>query len=278
MGCRQESQRKGHQRARVLLVDDHPMVRERLAEIINGEADLQVCGEAEDRHDALQAVKTRKPDLAILDLTLKHSDGLELIKDIHSRWPNVRILVVSMHDESLYAERVLRAGALGYITKQEASRNILLAIRRVLANNIYLNESVAAHIIARLTTRGGAVATTPAELLADRELQIFELTGQGLNTRDIAARLHIAVKTVETYRSRIRRKLNLPDRSAFLRSAISWSRERCCGWGQPRSAPTEPTRMSALLRQLQAYALGHWYGLTLSLAICAAFPKLSDSF
>ena len=200
-------------------------MRERLAEIINREADLHVCGEAEDRHEALQAVKAKKPDLAIVDLTLKNSDGLELIKDIHDRWPNVRMLVVSMHDESLYAERVLRAGALGYITKQEATRNILLAIRRILANNIYLNEKIATHILARLTARGGAVAATPAELLADRELQIFDLAGRGLNTRDIAARLHIAVKTVETYRSRIRRKLNLPDRSAFLQSAILWSHQ-----------------------------------------------------
>ena len=114
-------------------MDDHPLVRERLAEIINREADLHVCGEAEDRHEALEAVQAKRPDLVIVDLTLKNSDGLELIKDIHSRWPSLRMLVVSMHDESLYAERVLRAGALGYITKQEATRNILLAIRRVLA-------------------------------------------------------------------------------------------------------------------------------------------------
>ncbi len=226
MGCRQEPHRQGPKRTRVLLVDDHPMVRERLAEIINSEADLCVCGEAEDRHEALQAIKTSKPDLAIVDLTLKDSYGLELIKDIRSRWPNVRILVVSMHDESLYAERVLRAGALGYITKQEASRNILVAIRRVLADGIFLNPKTSNQLLSRLSGHGGTVAATPGELLADRELQIFELTGQGLNTRDIAARLHIAVKTVETYRSRIRHKLNLPDRSAFLRSAISWSREQ----------------------------------------------------
>jgi len=215
--------RKGKRRIGILLVDDHPLVRERLAEIINREADLHVCGEAEDRHEALQAVQARQPDLVIVDLTLKTSDGLELIKDIHARWASLRMLVVSMHDESLHAERVLRAGALGYITKQEATRNILLAIRRVLDGDIYLNERIATHIIARLTTRGGITAITPAEVLADRELQIFELTGRGLNTREIASRLHIAAKTVETYRARIRNKLNLPDGSALLRSAISWA-------------------------------------------------------
>ena len=215
--------RTGKRRTKVLLVDDHPLVRERLAEIINREADLHVCGEAEDRHEALEAVEAQRPDLVIVDLTLRNSDGLELIKDIHSRWPSLRMLVVSMHDESLYAERVLRAGALGYITKQEATRNILLAIRRVLAGNIYLNERIATHIIARLTTRGGVVAITPAEVLADRELQVFELTGRGLNTRDIAERLHIAPKTVETYRARIRTKLSLEDGGELLRSAISWT-------------------------------------------------------
>jgi DNA-binding NarL/FixJ family response regulator len=215
--------RKGKRLIRILLVDDHPMVRERLAEIINREADLRVCGEAEDRHEALLAIEARRPDLVIVDLTLRNSDGLELIKDIHARWASLRMLVVSMHDESLYAERVLRAGALGYITKQEATRNILLAIRRVLAGNIYLNERIATHIIARLTTRGGVVAITPAEVLADRELQVFELTGRGLNTREIAGRLHIAAKTVETYRARIRDKLNLEDGGELLRSAISWT-------------------------------------------------------
>lgn len=215
--------RKGKRRSQILLVDDHPMVRERLAEIINREADLYVCGEAEDRHEALQAVEARQPDLVIVDLTLKNSDGLELIKDIHSQWASLRMLVVSMHDESLYAERVLRAGALGYITKQEATRNILLAIRRVLAGSVYLNERIATHILTRLTTRNGVIAITPAEVLADRELQVFELTGRGLNTREIASRLHIAAKTVETYRARIRAKLNLEDRGELLRSAISWT-------------------------------------------------------
>jgi DNA-binding NarL/FixJ family response regulator len=214
---------KGKKRTRILLVDDHPLVRERLAEIINREADLHVCGEAEDRHDALELVKTARPGLVIVDLTLKTSDGLELIKDLHTRWPSLRMLVVSMHDESLYAERVVRAGAMGYITKQEATRSILVAIRRILAGNIYLNERIASHIISRLATRGDIAAVTPAQLLADRELQVFELTGRGLNTRDIAIRLLLSAKTVETYRNRIRQKLHLRDGSELLRSAIAWA-------------------------------------------------------
>ena len=210
-------------RTRILLVDDHPLVRERLAEIINREPDLTVCGEAEDRHEALAAIPAKRPGLVIVDLTLKNSDGLELIKDIRSRRPKLRMLVVSMHDESLYAERVIRAGALGYITKQEASRNILVAIRRVLEGIIYLNEKIASHIISRLVAHPGAVATTSAELLSDRELKVFDLIGQGQNTSEIAARLHVAVKTVETYRARIREKLKLENGSDLLQSAISWT-------------------------------------------------------
>ncbi len=222
MSRRSPATRTAKKRARIMLVDDHPMVRERLAEVINREADLTVCGEAEERHEAVAAIPATRPDLVIVDLTLKDSDGLELIKDIRTRWPKLRMLVLSMHDESLYAERVLRAGAHGYITKQEATRNILLAVRRVLSGNLYLKEGIATSLLSRLTARGG-VAATPAERLADRELQVFELTGRGLNTCEIAARLHIAVKTVETYRSRIKEKLQLKDSSQLLQRAIAWT-------------------------------------------------------
>ena len=218
--------RPRRKRGRVLLVDDHPMVRERLAEVINREADLVVCGEAEDRQEAIETILAQPPDLVIVDLKLKNSDGLELIKDIRARWPKMRMLVVSMHDESLYAERVIRAGASGYITKQEATRKILLAIRRVLAGSIYLNEKTANRLISRLTAHTGRVAATPAESLADREFQVFELTGRGLNTHEIARRLHIAVKTVETYRARIKEKLKLQDASELLQLAIAWSRNQ----------------------------------------------------
>lgn len=213
------------QRRRVLLVDDHPLIRERLSEIINRESDLTVCAEAEDRHEALGAVESAQPDLIIVDLTLKNSDGIELIHDIHSRWPAQLMLVVSMHDESLYAERVLRAGARGYITKQEATRNILLAIRSVLNGNIYLNPNVSTQIIRRLTAGRGPETLSPTAFLADRELQVFELTGRGLNTRQIAEQLNIGSKTVETYRRRIRDKLKLKNPSDLLQLAITWAHQ-----------------------------------------------------
>ena len=201
-------------RIRILLVDDHPMVRERLADVINREADLMVSGEAEDRHGAIEAILAQPPDLVIVDLKLKNSDGLELIKDIRARWPKMRMLVVSMHDESLYAERVIRAG------------KILLAIRRVLTGSIYLNEKIASRLISRLMTNAASVTASPAESLADREFQVFELIGRGLNTHDIAHQLHIAVKTVETYRARIKQKLSLKDASELLQLAIACSRSQ----------------------------------------------------
>jgi DNA-binding NarL/FixJ family response regulator len=184
-----------------------------------------VCAEAEDRHEAIEAIRARKPSLVIVDITLKSSDGVELIKDIHARWPGLLMLVVSMHDESLYAERVLRAGARGYITKQEATRSILQAIRRVLEGQIFLSGGIASQIIARLTDSASANVAEPVESLADRELQVFELTGRGLNTRQIAERLHIGVKTVETYRHRIREKLKLERPTDLLRAAIAWTHQ-----------------------------------------------------
>ncbi|HOX57634.1 MAG TPA: response regulator transcription factor [Candidatus Paceibacterota bacterium] len=217
---------RAKKRTQILLVDDHPIVRERLTELINHEADLAVSGEAEDRNDAIAAISARKPDLAIIDLTLKNSDGLELIKDIKSRWPNVRMLVVSMQDESLYAERVIRAGALGYITKQEATRNILVAIRRVLAGEIYLTDKVSSRIILGLGKHPSPGPATPAEVLTDREFKVFEHIGHGISTNEIAACLHIAPKTVETYRARIKEKLNLKDGNELLQRAIEWVHRR----------------------------------------------------
>ena len=208
---------------RILVVDDHPLVRERLAEVLNREEDLWVCGEAEDRHEALQAIETINPKLVIIDLKLKNSDGLELIKDIHARWPKLLMLVVSMYEESLYAERVIRAGALGYITKQEATRRVLEAVRRVLSGAIYLNDRLATHIISRLSANNFEPGSTVTDLLTDRELQVFELTGLGFNTRQIASQLRITPKTVETYRARIREKLHLRNASELLQAAIAWS-------------------------------------------------------
>jgi DNA-binding NarL/FixJ family response regulator len=211
------------EKLRILLVDDHPMVRERLAEVIHREPDLAVCGEAEDRFKALELVTATRPHLAIVDLTLKKSNGMELIKDLHSRHPDLTILVVSMHDESLHAERVIRAGARGYITKQEATRKIMLAIRTVLNGGIYLSEKMAAQVAANAVGNGRSRAGLPMDQLSDRELLVFEMIGQGHGTRQIADELHLDIRTIETYRARIKEKLNLKDANDLLQHAIHWT-------------------------------------------------------
>jgi DNA-binding NarL/FixJ family response regulator len=210
------------QATRVLLVDDHPMVRERLAQVIGEEPDLAVCGEAEDRFGAMNVIEATRPHLVIVDLTLKGSHGMELIKDIRSLHPDIAILVVSMHDELLHAERVVRAGARGYITKLEATTKIILAIRTVLAGNVYLSEKMAAQIAA--ASVGGARTRhgLPMDSLSDRELLVFEMIGQGHGTRQIAEQLHLDMRTIETYRARIKEKLNLKDANDLLQHAIRW--------------------------------------------------------
>jgi DNA-binding NarL/FixJ family response regulator len=206
--------------ARVFLVDDHPMIRERLAEVIHREPDLEVCGEAEERHQALEGIRRTKADLAIIDLTLKHSHGLDLIKDLRIAQPEVAILVVSMHDDSLHAERVIRAGARGYITKQEATKNILLAIRTVLGGEIYLSEQTARRLASKLTGRIPAQTAPAIDKLTDREMRVLELIGQGYGTKQIATILRLGVPTIETYRARIKDKLQLKDASELLQYAI----------------------------------------------------------
>jgi len=175
----------------------------------------------------LRINESTAPDLVVVDLTLKSSSGLELIKDVHARWPNVLILVVSMHDENLYAERVIRAGARGYITKQEATQKVILAIRHVLAGGIHLNERTSSGILERLSAKPEQETDSIAGLLAERELEVFEMMGQGLSTREIAQQLSIDTKTVDTYRCRIKQKLNLESSSALLKLAIQWNREHC---------------------------------------------------
>jgi DNA-binding NarL/FixJ family response regulator len=215
---------------RILLVDDHPMVRERLAEVIQREPDLAVCGEAEDRFSAMEAIAAKKPHLAIVDLTLKRSHGMELIKDIRSQFPSVAILVVSMHDETLHAERVVRAGARGYITKQEATKRIMLAIRTVLEGGVYLSEKMAARIAAVAIGGARAKPALSIDRLSDRELRVFEMIGQGHSTRQIADELHLDMRTIETYRARIKEKLNLRDANDLLQYAIRWTQ---AGGSQP---------------------------------------------
>jgi len=208
---------------RVVIVDDHPLVRERLIELIDREADMQVCGEAEDRHEALEIIAAQRPALAIIDLTLKSSLGIELIKDLQIRHPEVKILVVSMQDELIHAERCIRGGASGYITKQEASRHVMTAIRQVLAGKVYLSETATSQLLARSFGRHSGNNTEFSVInLADRELQVFELIGKGHSTRQIADLLILDMKTIETYRSRIKEKLALKDATELLQRAIAW--------------------------------------------------------
>jgi len=206
----------------VLLVDDHPLVRERLAEVIQAEPGYLVCGEADDRPRALDAIAATQPDLVIADLILKNSNGLDLIKDIRARWPDLLVLVVSMHDESIHAERALRAGARGYITKQEATRKIMLALETVRKGEIYLSEAVAMNIAKQTASQTRAKPGLPIDRLSDREFQVFQLIGRGRTRREIAEELHLEPHTIETYRSRIKEKLNLRHSRDLLQHAIHW--------------------------------------------------------
>lgn len=210
-------------RARVLIVDDHPTVREGLAMCIGREPDLEVCGEAADMGEALRLVTETQPDLAVVDITFKDGSGIELIKRIKDRNDSVCMLVWSMHGESLYAERALRAGALGYVNKDQATNTIIEAIRRVLEGKIWLSESMSERLLQR--TVGAArlkKAASPVEVLADRELEVFCLIGEGAKTSDIADRLHLSVKTIATYRDRIRQKLDLADGAMLVHFATQW--------------------------------------------------------
>jgi DNA-binding NarL/FixJ family response regulator len=217
-------------RKRVLLVDDHPLVRQALRETLSRESDLAVCGEAEDRDGTLVAIEASRPDLAIVDLGLKNSDGIRLIQDIQARHPRMLVLVLSMHDESLYAERAIRAGASGYISKQEPPEKIMQAVRTVLAGEIYWGEKVAAQVASKIARSARRPNNLPANVLSERELQVFELIGSGVSTSAIAATLHIGVSTVETHRSRIREKMNLKDAGELLQTAIRWNvaNGNCC--------------------------------------------------
>jgi DNA-binding NarL/FixJ family response regulator len=207
-------------KTKILVVDDHPIVRERLAELINQEPDLNVCAEAEDSHQALKAMQTASPDLAIVDITLKDTYGIELIKQLKDRYPKLPILVLSMHDESLYGERALRAGAKGYLTKQEATKKVVTAIRKILAGEIFVSDKMAATILRKVaggsTTEGGS----PEDVLSNRELEVFQLLGEGLGVRQIAENLFISVKTVEAHREHIKQKMSFKSSTELLRYAI----------------------------------------------------------
>ena len=209
-------------RARIFIVDDHPMMREGLAQLIGQEADLCVCGEAEAAPEALRRIGELRPNLAIVDISLKSGSGLELIKDLQAGHPAVAVLVISMHDESLYAERILRAGGRGYIMKQEGGKKIMQAIRQVLSGQIYVSEKMSARILELFSGRRSEAGASPIERLTDREFEVFQLIGQGRGTRQIAEELHLSVKTVEVHRQHIKEKLKLTDAPSLVRHAVRW--------------------------------------------------------
>lgn len=212
--------RKG--KFRVLLVDDHPILRRGLTQMINQEPDLMVCGEAEDASKGFEAVGTLQPDVALVDISLKTGNGIELIKNIKARYPDLPMLVLSMHDESLYAERALRAGSLGYIMKEEATEQVLVAIRRVLNGEVFLSDKMKSKMLQQLATGRHKIVTSPIEHLTDRELEVFRLIGEGRSTRQIAAELHLSVRTVEAYREYIKSKLNLKNATELVQHAFHW--------------------------------------------------------
>jgi DNA-binding NarL/FixJ family response regulator len=203
------------------LVDDHPLVREWLTNLIHQQSDLVVCGEAESAPAALQGIIRQTPDVAIVDISLADGSGIELIKDIKARQLQLSVIVLSMHDERLYAERALRAGARGYIMKRETAGKIIAAIRQVLDGKLYLSEPLAA-LLAERFVDGRTMPESPVDELSDRELQVFQLLGQGYDTRRIAGSLHVSIKTVQAYCARIKEKLHLTNATELLREAIRW--------------------------------------------------------
>ncbi len=209
-------------RKQVFLVDDHPLVREWLTNFIKQQPDLDVCGEAETGPQAMEAILRLKPDVAIVDISLKDSSGIELIKDLKQTHPTTAVLVLSMHEEAHYAERALRAGAKGYIVKRETTRKVIAAIRQVLAGGIYISEELATSLAAQFVTGKGVPKHSPIEQLSDRELEVFQLLGQGRGTRQIAEVLKVSVKTVQAYCGRIKEKLNLASATELLREAVRW--------------------------------------------------------
>ncbi len=206
----------------VFVVDDHPLLRQGLALLINREQDLMVCGEAEDAQSAVHAISHRQPDIMIVDISLNGPDGLDLLKNIRSSYPNLPVLILSMHDEAIYAERALRARANGYIMKQEATEKVLVAIRRILNGELYLSDRIANKMLQQYI--GGAPAALQSRLsaLSDRELEVFRLIGEGRSTRQIAEKLHLSIKTVETYQAHIKDKLSLRSGRELIQHAIQW--------------------------------------------------------
>jgi len=216
-------------RTRILLVDDHAVVRFGIAQLINRQGDMLVCGEEEDASHALSAIEKLKPDLVIADISLKESSGLELMRNIKARFSRLPVLVVSAHDENVYAEIAFRAGALGYLMKQEALDKVIVAIRRVLSGNVYVSDALAARMLQQQVRGQASLVESPVKGLSDRELEVFQLIGQWKSTGEIAAELHLSVKTIEYYREQIKRKLNLKSAAELTQHATEWVKRESAG-------------------------------------------------
>ena len=239
MNAIRRSARSGASAARVrhqiLIVDDHPIVREGLRRLIDQERDLAVCGEAEGALAAMAAIRALKPGVVVVDISLKEGDGIELVKDARAHSPTLLILVLSMHDETIYAERMLAAGANGYIMKHAASDQFLVALRRVLGGGIYVSESVGQKMIRKLASGAAYSSANRIDSLSNRELQILQMIGRGLSTRESAEALSLSVKTVESHRQRIKRKLNLATGSQLVQYAVSWTSRPQAGASEGRA-------------------------------------------
>ncbi len=209
-------------RKTVLVVDDHPLMRQGLALLINQQQDMQVCGEAEEAQAAMQAIAQLRPDIMILDISLSGPDGLELLKNIRAFNPGLPVLILSMHDEAIYAERALRARANGYIMKQEATEKVLIAVRRILNGEIYLSDRMSNKMLQQYIGGTPSMMQSRIASLSDRELEVFRLIGEGRATREIAEELHLSIKTVETYQAHIKEKLALRSGRELIQHAIQW--------------------------------------------------------
>jgi DNA-binding NarL/FixJ family response regulator len=206
----------------VFVVDDHPLLRQGLALLINQQQDLEVCGEAEEAQAAMQAIAQRKPDILIVDISLSGPDGLDLLKNVRASYPDLPVLILSMHDEAIYAERALRARANGYIMKQEATEKVLVAVRRILNGEVYLSERMANKMLQQYIGGARAAIESRISALSDRELEVFRLIGEGRGTRAIAEEMHLSIKTVETYQAHIKEKLSLRSGRELIQHAIQW--------------------------------------------------------
>lgn len=214
---------KTKEKVKVLVVDDHPIVRQGLAQIINQEEDMVLAGEAGDAAEAMKVIKQVKPDMAIIDVSLTGTSGIELTKNILVHYPKMPILIVSMYDESLYVERVLKAGAKGYLMKQEATDHIVAAIRKILGGDIYVSDKMRDTLVHKLIAGGSGTSGSSSENLSDRELEVLQLLGQGFSTRQTAEELHVSVKTIESHYANMKNKLNLKSAHELIQYAIKWT-------------------------------------------------------